>query len=291
MNDPADPNGATAPYPVPKPPQRGGRRLLAALALLLVLAAYVGLGYVTYQNGQRNDALARTLGHTRATATGVMRQQQGVMRQQQAALALTRGRLQTATSGESIARATGVAGATAAAGVAAQATADAATVEANASPTNTPTPSTPFLQTCFQEDGVSGSACQASTSSFYQDAFSDIQIAFVVPNPHSFRSSAVTWRLFRQDTNGNVHPDGSYYDASLDPQNPGFTWQVSALFANVNSQEYPYRSATPQPGKYKVELLDQNQNFIAATTITILATSFGSGNANATPTDTAIPGA
>jgi len=126
-------------------------------------------------------------------------------------------------------------------------------------------------------------------STFYQDAFSDIQIAFVVPNPHSFRSSAVTWRLFRQDSNGNVRPDGSYCDASLDPQNPGFTWQVSSLFANLNGQEYPYGSATPQPGKYKVELLDQNQNFVAATTITIQATSFGTSNA--TPTDTAIPGA
>ncbi len=279
MNDANDPNGTTASYPQPR--QRGRRRLLAALALLLVVAAYVGLGYVTYQDGQHNEALAHSLSHTRAIATAITHQQQ-------VTLASTQGHLQTAMSGETIARTTAAADVTVVAGVVAQATTDAATAEANASPTDTPTPSAPFLQTCFQENGVSGSACQVSTNTFYQDAFSDIQIAFVVPHPHSFRSSAVTWRLFRQDTNGTVHPDGSYYDTGADPQNPGFTWQLASLFANLNSQEYPYGSTTLQPGQYKIELLDQNQNFIAATTIIIQATSFG--NSNATPTDTAVPG-
>jgi len=149
-----------------------------------------------------------------------------------------------------------------------------------APPTATPTPDTPFLQTCLQEDiNQQQAACTRTVDRFYVTGSADDAIAFVVPTLGNYNYSSIEWRIFKETASGGATPQGSYTDSSGDPQNPGVWWQLSSLLYHFSSISFG-----TDTGTYKVEVLDHDGKVIASTSFTIMASPFAQSSGNDTPT-------
>jgi len=215
----------TQVYPIGSQQSRRGIVITSAIAVLLLFAVGGVGGYVVHNLQEQNQALATTMKRNRATATAVV----GVMATN---LIGWRSKSITAASTASaekviIARYAkdlqAIAATQTAEAKLSNATQTAIAFEATATPTATP--STPYLTACFQENvSSSDGSCSPELNTFYQDGFNDITLSFTVPQSNRFHSSSITWRVFRSSSSGSGSTEiGSYYDNTVDPQNPGFT--------------------------------------------------------------------
>ena len=296
MNLGSQPEDTTPITPIQMPTRtmRNRRPVLAVGAAVAIAALIAGMGAAIYRQTTWGDHLWASLRHAHVTAT--VQARDATFAQATAVAQATRSAgdiiaQSTRDTGALVAHATADAHTLASQGVryrvalraalataTAQASDDAnqlSALSAQLPPTATPTPDGPYLQTCLREDVNKATAsCTRDVSQFSMQGFADDAIAFVVPS--SFSASSIQWRVFQDDGSGSFTNVGSYVDNSIDPQNPGFSWTLSALFNNI-----PNAPTRPAPGRYKIEMLDQNNQFVASTVVQFVDYDKGSGS---TPT-------
>jgi hypothetical protein len=307
MNLGSQPEDTTPITPIQMPTRtmRNRRPVLAVGGAVVIAALIAGMGAAIYRQTTWGDHLWASLRHAHVTAT--VQARDAAFAQATAVAQATRsagdiiaqstrdtGALvaqSTRDTGALVAHATTDAHTLASQGVryrvalrAAHATATAqasddanqlSALSAQLPPTATPTPDGPYLQTCLREDVNKATAsCTRDVSQFSVQGFADDAIAFVAPS--SFSASSIQWRVFQDDGSGSFTNVGSYVDNSVDPQNPGLSWTLSALFSNI-----PNAPTIPSPGRYKIEMLDQNNQFVASTVVQFVDYDKGSGS---TPT-------
>jgi hypothetical protein len=261
--------------------------VLAIVIAFLALGS--GLGFAIHRQTEWGQHVYTALRHARATATSEV----GKDRQQLALVAAAA----TTQSGGDRRYLTHVAGtATSVSGayhrLRREATAtssnDLATATAQQGiidqmpPSPTPTPNTPYLQTCLQEDiDQQQASCTREVDAFYVNGASDDAIAFVVPDTSGYNFSSLEWRLFKFGSNGGSTPEGSYTDSSGDPQNPGVWWELSGLLNHFPNYQYGVDTGT-----YKMEVLDHDGQVMASTTFTIKDSPFANSSGDTPTPDT-----